>query len=342
MNNSFESFYSNNVALIDKHYANFKEKKKKGIMWMSSFGIVIIIVLTLLFIYLDSFNLFKFNISLLLLLSLFIVVALAVCYYLYLKREIVVENEGLIREIIIYLSRDLNASYEPNRRISQESIEKMELFNLKNLKYNGKNAILVNYKNNNILFADMEVYYIKEKMIEETTYNEKGEKVIRRKIKKIKKHVFDGCYISATLNKRIAEHIYMIPNNISDILLNGAIKDYITYSGDEVKLENLELSKKYKVYSDDEIQARYILSMSLMERINSIDNEFPGKKYIVFKEGRRFVICLEGFKIEDFRKQLLPIFRSEEKERIKEVFNNLVKLFKIYDILDLGNDLYVD
>ena len=57
MNNSFESFYSNNVALIDKHYANFKEKKKKGIMWMSSFGIVIIIVLTLLFIYLDSFNL---------------------------------------------------------------------------------------------------------------------------------------------------------------------------------------------------------------------------------------------------------------------------------------------
>ena len=344
MNNSFESFYSNNVALIDKHYANFKEKKSKGIMWMSSFGIAMIIVLTLLFVYLDSFNLFEFNILLLLSLSVVIVVALAICYYLYLKREIVVENEGLIREIIIYLSRDLHASYEPNKRISQESIEKMELFNLKNLKYNGKNAILVNYKNNNMSFADMEVYYIKEKMIEETTYNEKGEKVIHRKIKKIKKHVFDGCYISATLNKRIAEHIYMIPNNISDILLNGAIKDYITYSGDEVKLENLELSKKYKVYSDDEIQARYILSMSLMERINSIDNEFSGKKYIVFKEGRRFVICLEGFKIEEFRKQLLPIFRSEEKEkeRIKEVFNNFVKLFKIYDILDLGNDLYVD
>ena len=136
----------------------------------------------------------------------------------------------------------------------------------------------------------------------------------------------------------------MIPNNISDLLLNGAIRDYITYSGDEVKLENLELSKKYKVYSDDEIQARYILSMSLMERINKIDNEFPGKKYIVFKEGRRFVICLEGFKIENFRKSLLPVIRNEEKEKenIKIVYNNLVRLFKIYDILDLGNDLYVD
>ena len=344
MLSNFNSFYSRNKALVDNHYKKFNIKRNKYIIGYVLALLVFLCIILFTFIYLDKNNILKFNYLLFTFSILFIAVMVAVALYITLKREIVVENEELIREIIIFLSRDLNAIYVPNRRISQNNIEEMELFNLKNLKYNGKNAILVNYKGNNMSFADMEVYYIKERMIEETSYDSHGQKIIKRKIKRFKKHIFNGCYISATLNKRIAEHIYMIPNNISDLLLNGAIRDYITYSGDEVKLENLELSKKYKVYSDDEIQARYILSMSLMERINKIDNEFPGKKYIVFKEGRRFVICLEGFKIENFRKSLLPVIRNEEKEKenIKIVYNNLVRLFKIYDILDLGNDLYVD
>ena len=146
------------------------------------------------------------------------------------------------------------------------------------------------------------------------------------------------------MNKKIAEHIYLIPNNFSDLIINGAIKDYITYSGEEIELENLEFSKKYKVYSDDEIQARYILSLALMEKINEIDDIFDGKKYIVFKEGRRFVICIEGFKIEDLRKTLLPFNRNSPKvqENLKYIFKNLYKLFEIYNVLDLGSDLYVD
>ena len=98
------------------------------------------------------------------------------------------------------------------------------------------------------------------------------------------------------------------------------------------------------MYSDDEIQARYILSLALMEKINEIDDIFDGKKYIVFKEGRRFVICIEGFKIEDLRKTLLPFNRNSPKvqENLKYIFKNLYKLFEIYNVLDLGSDLYVD
>lgn len=339
MDNTFNIFYTNNKQLIDKHYENFNAKRKQNII-VFIFAFIISVILYLIIFAVLNLNI-TFEVTLLVVLA--IAITLGVWLYISLKREMVIENEKLIKEIVVYISHDRDATYEPNKRIKQENIEKMELFNLKNLKYNGKNAILVNYKGNNMSFADMEVYYIKEKMVEETTYDSEGRKIIKRHIKKFKKHVFDGCYISATLNKRIAEHIYMIPNNISDILLNGAIKDYITYSGDEVKLENLELSKKYKVFSDDEIQARYVLSMSLMERINKIDNELSGKKYIVFKEGRRFVICLEDFKIEDLRKMTLPIIRNAEKEEAaaKYIYSNLLKLFKVYDILDLGNDLYV-
>ena len=63
----------------------------------------------------------------------------------------------------------------------------------------------------------------------------------------------------------------------------------------------------------DEIQARYILSLKFMENINKIDSIFDGKKYIVFKEGKRFAICIQDFKIEDIRKATLPIIRNEQK-----------------------------
>lgn len=340
MDNTFNIFYAKNKQLIDKHYSNFNVQRNKYIL---GYVLSFIILIILYFITLISLGL---NIAFMPTFAFIVICVAILSYLLYvtLKREMTVENEKLIKEIVIYISHDTNASYEPNKRIKEDNIKEMELFDLNNLKYNGKNAILVNYKGNNMSFADMEVYYIKEKLVEETTYDNQGNKIVKQKIKKFKKHIFDGCYISATLNKRIAEHIYMIPNNISDLLLNGAIRDYITYSGDEVKLENLDLSKKYKVYSDDEIQARYVLSMSLMERINKIDNELAGKKYIVFKEGRRFVICLEDFKIEDLRKSTLPIIRNEEKEieAVKYIYSNILKLFKVYDILDLGNDLYVD
>lgn len=340
MDNTFNIFYANNKELIDKHYSNFNIQRNKYILGFAGAFLAFII---LYFILLLSLGI---KIAFLPTFAFVIICGLILAYLLYtvLKREMVVENEKLIKEIVTYISHDRDASYEANKRIKEDNIKEMELFDLNNLKYNGRNTILVNYKGNNMSFADMEVYYIKEKLVEETSYDDKGNKIVKQKIKKFKKHIFDGCYISATLNKRIAEHIYMIPNNISDLLLNGAIRDYITYSGDEVKLENLDLSKKYKVYSDDEIQARYVLSMSLMERINKIDNELAGKKYIVFKEGRRFVICLEDFKIEDLRKSTLPIIRNEEKEveAVKFIYSKLLKLFKIYDILDLGNDLYVD
>lgn len=340
MDNTFNIFYDNNKQLIDKHYSNFNKQRNKY-----SLGYLIALIV-LICVYFFTISYLKLDVSPIfsLVAVLAIIVTLVVLLYKTLTREMVVENEKLIKEIVTYISHDTNATYEPNKRIKKDNIKQMELFNLDNLKYNGKNTILVNYKENNMSFADMEVYYIKEKLVEETTYDSEGRKIIKRRIKKFKKHIFDGCYISATLNKRIAEHIYMIPNNISDLLLNGTIKDYITYSGDEVKLENLELTKKYKVFSDDEIQARYILSMSLMERINKIDNELAGKKYIVFKEGRRFVICLEDFKIEELRKTTLPVFRNEKKEEeaVKYIYSKLLKLFKVYDILDLGNDLYVD
>ena len=144
------------------------------------------------------------------------------------------------------------------------------------------------------------------------------------------------------MNKNNTNQIYLIPNNLKDTVLQSKIMEYIKFRGVPITLENLEFSKKYKVFCDDEVQARYILSLSLMEKINKLDELFEGKKYIVFKEGKRFSICIDGMKLQNIRNMNLPIFRTplKEKEILKEIYLKISNLFKIYHILDLGNNLY--
>ncbi len=339
LNDEFNSFYSNYTDKINEYYIKLSNAKKKNITLM----ILLDIILLALFIYgfakIDFSNVAGFLICSYILFVIASIIIAIVC----LRTEKQAISESIISDAVKFISKDENGSYAHKLQISKKNIEEMELFDLNRVRYSGKNCIQAIYKGNPMSFADMVIYYLKDRIVEEKVYDEKGNEYIRRKVVKDKKYIFDGSYISATLNKRIAEHIYLIPNNFNDVVLNSRINDYITFDGEKIELENLEFSKKYRVYSTDEIQARYILSLSLMEKINNIDDVFENKKYIVFKEGRRFVICLDDFKIEKLRNTFIPLNRNSDKlkENIYYIFKNIYNLFYIYDILDLGNDLYV-
>ena len=342
MEEKFKEFYASYKEQIDEFYFQLKKAKERYIQH----SFIMAILLCCIFL-VGTLGLLKISVTTFLWEIIIVCIALfVVCFgsvFIRLKPVLTKMTEKIMLDIIKYISGDEQAKFIHNSMISQESIADMELFNLDNLKYTGKNYIAANYNNNAMNFADMEIYYYKDKIDEEVFYDREGNRHVKEVVRKVKKQVFQGCYISATLNKKIAEHIYLIPNNIGDVIINGKLNDYLTYKGNEIELENLEFSKKYKVYSDNEIQARYILSLSLMEKINNIDDIFPDKKYIVFKEGRRFAICVDGIQIENLRKTLLPLKRREDivEENIKFIFKRLYSLFDIYNILDLGDDLYV-
>lgn len=342
MDEQYNIFFNEYTDKIEEYYNLLKKKKKNTIIKIVIFAIFLILIFIFGTIGLDLViqNGYLFQI----LGSIIIIIISFFSIIIKMHRELYKINEKVIHDVIKYISKDEECIYSPNKRISAKNIQDMELFNFKTLKYNGKNAISANYNNNMMNFADMEVYYYKDKITEQVQYDSEGRKYTKIIKDKIKKTIFNGCYISATLNKKIADHIYLIPNNLEDLVINSALNDYITYSGNKLELENLEFSEKYRVYSDDEIQARYILSLKLMEQINKIDELFDGKKYIVFKEGKRFAICIQDFSIENLRKALLPFNKNSSKlnENLKYIFKNIYNLFDIYNILDLGNDVYVD
>ena len=252
-------------------------------------------------------------------------------------------NNRVLKDLICFATNNKSedVTFDQKLRVSKDAIKEVELFNLDLLEYNGQNYTKFRYNNNMFVFSDINVYYKTIKESKRTIYKY-GKKYIRTYKTVKKKNIFDGIYIGATLNKKNATKIYLIPNNLSDTVLQGKITNYIKFKGEEAILENLEFSKKYKVFCDDGINARYILSFGLMDKINQLDDVFKEKKYIVFKEGTRFCICIEGITIESIKKHTLPALRNtrKEKEVLFNKFKEINKLLSIYYILDLGNDLY--
>lgn len=329
----FNHFFDNEYYdKLTAYYEEGNKKKRKIILSKVLYGSVLAIFFVII---IGIIELNKYVNGFLWLIDTTAIVVIGFCtfYDIYnnIRKNMIELNDEIIMDIIAFLSGNLveNIEYSPEKRISKDSLNESNLFNLNVTNYNGKNFIKVPYNKNTMVFSDIYTYVY-------DTVEKNGIKTQK------KRFLFDGIYIGATMNKKNKNQIYLIPNNIGDKFIQSKIKSYIHYSGYNINLENAEFMKKYKVFCDDEIQARYILSMSLMERINKIDEIFKQKKYIVFREGRRFTTCIEGVSIEKIRNYSLPVFQNREKERatLLKMFNDLNNLFKIYHILDLGNDLY--
>ncbi len=75
---------------------------------------------------------------------------------------------------------------------------------------------------------------------------------------------FRGMFCSANFPKRLVGHTLVLPRSIA----TKADRWIVEYIEDEpVRLEDVRFSKHFLVYTTDQVEARYVLSTSLMERI---------------------------------------------------------------------------
>jgi hypothetical protein len=81
--------------------------------------------------------------------------------------------------------------------------------------------------------------------------------------------IFKGLFFMADFNKHFATRTVVLPDVAENLFgrIGQALQGLIKPFGELVKLDDPEFEKHLKVYGDDQIEARYILSPSLMERI---------------------------------------------------------------------------
>ena len=158
----FQKYYENEYnSIISNYYEMLKGKKVLPIIFRIIFGVVIS---TISLIIINKLNLKAYldNYYTLTTWTYFatIIVSTLLSIYKYLNDEMVKINEYIFKDLLAFISgNELDqVMYEPKKKVSEEAFDKMELFNLDIVKYNGRNYIKVPYKGNNMVFSDMHTY----------------------------------------------------------------------------------------------------------------------------------------------------------------------------------------
>lgn len=134
--------------------------------------------------------------------------------------------------------------------------------------------------------------------------------------------IFRGFFFIADFNKNFQGQTVVFRNSWFKLNLGKQ----------RVKLENPNFEKQFDVFSTDQVEARYILTPNLMERLLELDSRFPGKITVSFRDSS--VIIAIPDQTNHFETNIWECQLNTDK--LKREFGTLVNLFQIIHDLNLN------
>ncbi len=225
-------------------------------------------------------------------------------------------------------------------------IGKIVLFFDKGFKYRKEDRIPLSYFNESNIFLKRPDEYSGEDRITgilgvtQIDFSELKAQTVT-KDSKGRKHYhtfFKGLFFIADFNKDFHSSTYVLPDTAEKLFGGlGSFMQKRNISRPElVKLEDPEFEKLFVVYSGDQIEARYILSTSLMSRIVEYRKKTGRKISISFKNSKMFVAI-------PYNKNILEpnIFKTLlDFDTIQTYFDDLNMVMSIVDDLNLNTRIW--
>lgn len=202
------------------------------------------------------------------------------------------------------------ATFEPDKGITENTFVGSGLFSVRPDRYHSEDLISGKIGVTSFLCSEI---HAEEKQV---TTNGKGQ------TRTTWVDIFKGFFFIADFQKNFKGQ--------TTIYRNSWIK--LRFGEQRVKLENPEFENSFDVYSNDQIEARYLLSPSMMERLLALDRKFPGKITVSFRNSN--VIIAIPDTTNHFE---ASIWQSMLNDRIlKREFNVICLLLGIVDDLNLN------
>lgn len=98
---------------------------------------------------------------------------------------------------------------------------------------------------------------------------------------------FRGMFCWLRFTKKLNGHTVILPNNSSTKL--DRISSFNFTEEQQIRLEDPRFTREFLVYSTDQIEARYVLSASLMERIIALKEKFNQPILVSFQHQQLFM-----------------------------------------------------
>lgn len=210
-----------------------------------------------------------------------------------------------------------NIIYKPEEGISKKDIKKYNTLNLGD-KFTSNDYICGTYKN--VKFEQSDIH-IQEKYEEE---DKDGNKIITWET------IFEGRYMIFDFNKNFKSNVQVI----SDDFIKRSLPHI--KNNKKVKLEDIEFNKMFKIYSEIEHDAFYILTPHFMEKIKKLYKELDAPIKLTFMENKLHVAVNNGE--DSFEYNVLNPINEEEIEQ--DIIKDIKLITDFVNELNLDNDLF--
>ena len=150
--------------------------------------------------------------------------------------------------------------------------------------------------------------------------------------------IFKGLFFSAGFNKEFRGKTVVLPDTAERLFggIGGFLQSLNKSRGELVKLENPEFEKYFVVYGDDQIESRYVLSISLVQRILDFRKKTGRQVYFSFVGSEVFVAV-------PYRRSLFEprVFGKITRFKgIREYFADLQLALGIVEDMDLNTRIW--
>jgi hypothetical protein len=149
--------------------------------------------------------------------------------------------------------------------------------------------------------------------------------------------IFKGIFFVADFNKDFNGHTIVLPDTAERMLGKfGQSLQTMSSRGELVKLEDPEFEKEFCVYSDDQVEARYILSPSLMKRIVDFKRKWNTRVYLSFRHSKVYIAIKTNKNLFETR-----LFKSiVDYSFMEENMRYIILLTEIVEDLNLNTRIW--
>lgn len=248
--------------------------------------------------------------------KLILEITFLVCSGLYYLAHRVKKNfEKKVKEGVIqsFLSFFGNFIWLMNEKISQEELEISGLTgSITSMK--GDDYFEGTYKDTHIVISEVEL--IRGSGRDRTT-------------------IFEGLFINLGMNKTSQAHTIIVEDIKFNNFLSESHLPFHFPGKEKVALEDPEFEKIFNVFSDDQVEARFILTTAFMERLKNLRSIYNAKTIRASIQGNSILIALpckkDMFVLGDVKR---PVTDSGE---VQTLFEEFLAVLSLIDILHLNS-----
>jgi len=151
--------------------------------------------------------------------------------------------------------------------------------------------------------------------------------------------IFKGVFFAADFNKDFNTRTVVVPDSAESVfgsyIGNFLQKMNFSRSGQLIKLESPDFERAFAVYGDDQVEARYLLTPSLMERILTLRARFGAGLSLSFFGSMLILAIPESRDLFEMDSKALEL-----ESGLDQLYRDLTMLLGIVDALNLETRIW--